>query len=272
MAEVTKSWWARATLIGSVVALVLLLLGPICTRFGIWGFQTGLLILAGGVLLAAIGLLVALVSIFVSRKRGYDGDMPALLGSIIVCALIIGVMGLQFSKGMSVPPIHNISTDINDPPAFNEVIALRGEGTNPLEYDSDVIGPQQETAYPEITTLNVDLPVAAAVDKVVEALGEMGLEIVSVDATAGIVEATATTFWFGFKDDMVVRIRQSAGGSRVDVRSVSRVGVSDLGANAVRILELLAKLGLPGSAPYRSRVSRVSSEISISSGALLCMR
>jgi len=243
MADVAKSWWARATLIGSVLALLLLLVGPIGTRLGIWGFQIGLLVLIpGGVLLAAIGLLIGIISIFVSKKRGFTGDMPTLFTSIALCAVILVAMGMQLSKGMAVPPIHNISTDVNDPPAFNAVVALRGEGTNPLAYDTVEIGPQQQTAYPDVTTLSVDTSEDATVDRVVAALEEMGLEIVAVDAASGVVEATATTFWFGFKDDMVVRVRESGSGSIVDVRSVSRVGVSDLGANAARIMELLGKL------------------------------
>ena len=84
---------------------------------------------------------------------------------------------------------------------------------------------------------------AATVSQVVAALQDMGLEIVAVDEAGGVVEATETTFWFGFKDDVVVRVRPSGDGSIVDVRSVSRVGLSDLGANAARIMELLGRLG-----------------------------
>ena len=243
MAEMARSWWARATLIGSVVALVLLFLGPIGTRIGIWGFQVGLLMLIpAGVLLATIGLLVAIVSIFVSKKRGFQGDMPLLFTSIALCAVIIVVMGMQFQKGTSVPPIHNISTDLSDPPQFNAIVALRGEGSNPLAYDAEKIGPQQQAAYPEVKSLAVAGSTSETVTAVMTALEDMGLEIVSVDREAGLVEATATTFWFGFKDDVVVRVRERDGGSLVDVRSVSRVGLSDLGANAARISELLNRL------------------------------
>jgi uncharacterized protein (DUF1499 family) len=244
MTEVAKSWWARATLIGSVVALVLLFLGPVGTRLGIWDFQVGLLMLIpAGVLLAVIGLIVGIISIFVSRKRGYSGDMPAIITSIVVCAVIVGFMGIQFQKGTSVPPIHNISTDLNDPPQFNAVVALRGESSNPLEYDAAKIGPQQQAAYPEVKSLTVSTSKAETIANVVAALVDMGLDIVAVDEAAGTVEATATTFWFGFKDDIVVRVRESNGGSIVDARSVSRVGLSDLGVNASRILELVSRLG-----------------------------
>lgn len=240
-----RSWWARATLIGSVIALVLLFLGPIGTRLGVWGFQTGLLLMIpAGTLLAAIGLLVGLISIFVSKKRGFDGDPPTLFISIAICALILVSMGIQFQKGTSVPPIHNISTDVSDPPQFTQaIVELRGESSNPLTYDADEIGTQQVAAYPEVKSLILPATKAETVGSIVAALEEMGLEIVTVDESMGVVEATETTFWFGFKDDMVVRVREADGGSRVDVRSVSRVGLSDLGANAARIMALLERLG-----------------------------
>lgn len=245
MADSLRSWWARATFIGSMVAAVLLVLGPVGTRLGIWGFQTGLLLLIpAAVLLAAIGLLIGVVSIFVSRKRGFTGDMPALAVSIAICLLILVPMGMQFQKGASVPAIHNISTDLADPPAFDAIVALRGEGANPLAYDAGKIGPEQQAAYPAVKTLTVGTSPAETVASVVAALEAMGLEIVAVDAAGGIVEATDTTFWFGFKDDMVVRVRPAPrGGSLVDAHSVSRVGLSDLGKNAERILNLLDRLG-----------------------------
>ncbi len=241
----SKSWWAKATLVGSVIALVLLFLGPVGTRLGIWGFQTGLLLIVpAGVLLAAIGLLVGLVSIFVSKKRGFDGDPPSLFISIAICALIVVAMGLQFQKGASVPAIHNISTDVVDPPQFTQaIVALRGEGSNPLVYDSEELAVVQQGAYPDVKTLRVATDTAQTVRNVVAALEEMGLEVVTVDEGRGVVEATDTTFWFGFKDDVVIRVRALGDGSQVDVRSVSRVGLSDLGANASRITTLLNLLG-----------------------------
>jgi hypothetical protein len=244
-ATANRSWWAKATLVGSMIALVLLFLGPIGTRLGIWGFQTGLLLIVpAGVLLAAIGLLVGLISIFVSKKRGFDGDPPSLFISTAICAVIMVSMGLQFQKGASVPAIHNISTDVVDPPQFTEaIVALRGETSNPLAYDSEELAVVQQGAYPEVRTLQVSTGIAETVRTAVSALESMGLEVVSVDEGQGIVEATDTTFWFGFKDDVVVRVRDAGDASLVDVRSVSRVGLSDLGKNADRIMELLGRLG-----------------------------
>jgi uncharacterized protein (DUF1499 family) len=182
---------------------------------------------------------VGVISIFISRKRGFVDDGPSLFIGIAISALIIAVMVVQVIGANSVPPIHNISTDVVDPPQFNAVVPLRGEDTNPLEYNADEIGPVQLDAYPEVTTLVLPTSRADALDRVVEVLTEMGLEIVLTDREAGTVEATATTFWFGFKDDMVVRVRGDDAEAIVDARSVSRVGVSDLGVNASRILEFL---------------------------------
>jgi uncharacterized protein (DUF1499 family) len=242
MADTDRSWWAKALLIGAVIAAALLSIGALGSRFGLWGFQTGLLALAAATVLAAIGLLIGVVAIFVSHKRNMTGDKPALSISLGVSTLILALMGVQFYQASSVPAIHNISTDIQDPPQFDAVVALRGQDSNPLEYDSEIIGPVQQAAYPRVQPLTLAGTPGDALSAAIAALKDMGLDIVATDAAAGIVEATATTFWFGFKDDVVVRVRASDDGAVVDVRSVSRVGVSDIGANARRIAELLDRL------------------------------
>ena len=104
------------------------------------------------------------------------------------------------------------------------------------------IGELQRAAFPDLTTLRSSVGVSDAVDRSVEVLESMGLEIVQVDRDNGIVEATDTTFWFGFKDDLVVRLRPSDAATLVDVHSVSRVGGGDLGANAQRIQTFFEQL------------------------------
>jgi uncharacterized protein (DUF1499 family) len=236
-----RTWWSRAILIGSVVAAVMLPVGALGTRLGIWQFSGGFMLLAGGVVLAAVGLIVGLVGIIVAARRKLAADKPAIYIGTLVSALVLAVVGVQFVAATSVPPIHNISTDVNDPPAFDRIVALRGEGSNPLEYDSERLAPLQQEAYPWVQPLDSDLAPIDAVRRARGVLEDMGLEIVGVEEDRGLLEATDTTFWFGFKDDMVVRIRaqEDGSGSRVDVRSVSRVGTSDLGVNARRIGEFL---------------------------------
>ena len=120
----------------------------------------------------------------------------------------------------AVPPIHDITTDVGDPPQFAHVVGLRGEGTNPLDYDAGKVGSLQQKAYPSMP-LDTALPPADAVRRAAEVLNGMGLETVNVDEAAGIVEAVATTFWFGFRDDVVVRVR-NPGPARVSTCAACR--------------------------------------------------
>ncbi len=177
----------------------------------------------------------------VAGRRGLAGDKPGIYMGMLVGALVLGVMGMQYRTASSVPPIHNISTDVANPPQFDKVVALR-EGANPLAYDAEKLAEPQQSAYPWVKPLELAQAPAQALAAAKTALVDMGLEIVSEDPAAGRVEATFTSFWFGFKDDVVVRVKPTATGSIVDARSVSRVGQSDLGANARRIGELLDRL------------------------------
>lgn len=152
---------------------------------------------------------------------------------------------MQYSAASSVPPIHNISTDTVNPPQFDKLVAVRTAAkANPLTNLDPELAAQQTTAYPWVKPLTLQASADEVVDRAEAVMRDMGLEIVSVNKTAGLVEATATTFWFGFKDDVAVRVQPAVdGGTRVDVRSISRVGQSDLGANAARIGEILNGLG-----------------------------
>lgn len=235
----TPSWWSRAILVGAVVAAVLLPLGALGTRIGVWSFGTGFLLLAAASVLAAIGVVTGIAGMIAAWRRRLGADKPGVLLGTALSAVILAVMGLQFYTASTVPAIHNISTDVLDPPAFEAVLALRGPDANPLEFDAETIAPLQQRAYPWVRPLELALPPEQALTRAVDVLDDLGLEIVGVDREGRQVEAVATTFWFGFKDDVVVRVRPTATGSVVDVRSVSRVGVSDLGANARRIGRIL---------------------------------
>jgi len=234
-------WWSKAILIGALIALALLMLGAIGSRVGIWPFSTGFLMLAGGAVLAVIGVVVGIAGVVIAARRGLAADRPMLYVGTLISAVVVGYLGMQFNAARSVPPIHNISTDVADPPAFDAIVALRGEGSNPLAYDADAVAAQQQQAYPWVKTLHTDQAPQASFEKAVAVLGDMGIEIVDADPESGTVEGTATTTWFGFKDDVVVRIRPDGTGSKVDLRSVSRVGQSDLGVNAHRIGEFLTR-------------------------------
>jgi uncharacterized protein (DUF1499 family) len=230
----------------AVVAAVAAVSSGLGSRADLWSFRTGFQILrwaAWGGLAAAVLSLLGLVLAFGGRTAGHRGR-PLLLGAT---GLVIGLVVLRVpwswkQRADSVPPIHDITTDLADPPAFEAVLPLRQDAPNPSEYGGDSIAAQQREAYPDLGPLTLDLPLDAAFRRALEAARDMGWEIVDSDPARGRIEATATTPWFGFKDDVVVRVRPEDGGSRVDVRSVSRVGRSDVGTNARRIREYLEEL------------------------------
>jgi uncharacterized protein (DUF1499 family) len=230
------------------VGLVLALLGVLAAavsgfgyQAGLWHFRTGFTILRwafyGALAAAALSLLGVLIARF---------SRPALLPGIagLLIALAFAYVPWQWKQTVdSVPYIHDITTDTVNPPEFVAAAALRQEGDHPVAYDGPETAIQQKDAYPDLAPLITPAPK----DKVFEAakatLLGMGLKLSDADPAAGRIEATQKSFWYGFTDDVVVRVAETAeGGTLVDVRSKSRVGRSDLGQNAKRIRTFLAKL------------------------------
>ena len=240
-----KRWWAQAILIGGVIAVVCLPLGALGTKFGLWAFTGGFMLLAAGAVLATLASFLGVIAYIVTLRKQLLAERPTLLIGIFLGVVVLAILGTQYSAASSVPPIHNISTDTENPPQFDKIVAIRSAAqANPLAYDAAALAPQQTAAYPWVKPLTLMAPVDEVVDRAEAVMRDMGLEIVSSNKTTGLVEATATTFWFGFKDDVAVRVQPAAdGGTQVDLRSVSRVGQSDLGANAARIGEILKGLG-----------------------------
>lgn len=236
-----QRWWAKAILVGGVIGLACIAIGALGTKFGIWGFQAGLGLFALGGALGFLGVVLGLVALVVTFSKKLPAARASVSVGLVLCAVIAGVFGTQLVTARSVPPIHNISTDTLDPPAFDRIVALRGEGSNPLEYTAQV-AEQQKAAYPDVQPLVSDAIPGEMFNRARGVIDSMGLEIVNADPEAGIIEATATTFWMGFKDDVVVRVRPHESGSVVDIRSVSRVGQSDIGVNANRIRAIVAAL------------------------------
>tara|TARA_B100000959_G_scaffold269482_1_gene315285 strand:- start:48 stop:797 length:750 start_codon:yes stop_codon:yes gene_type:complete len=240
-----RKWWAKALLVGSLVGLAALPLGAFGTRAGVWDFTGGFMLLAVGIVLATIVFFLGIIAAVYANSRGLREERRSVLTGVAISIVILGLMGNQGLAASSVPAIHNISTDVLEPPTFDKIVAIReAEGANPLAYESEVLAAPQRAAYPYVKPLVSGDSSTDMFAKAVAVIESMGMELVSADESNGLVEATDTTFWFGFKDDVVIRIRSEGGGSVVDVRSISRVGQSDLGKNAERIGEILALLGL----------------------------
>ena len=225
------------------IALAMMIAAGPGTRFELWNYRVGLSVLKwatyigiGAAVLAAV--LIALLAVKEWRAQAW---MPMV--AFVVALMAIGPPVALLFKAKSVPPIHDITTDMADPPAFVALMPARAAAPNGAAYGGEAIAKQQQAAYPDIEPLMTKDSLAAATQRAADIGRGMGWDIVALDPAAGRVEATATTGWFGFKDDIVVRVRpEAAGGSRVDVRSASRVGVSDIGANAARIREFLVHL------------------------------
>ncbi len=187
-------------------------------------------LLGGG----AIALLVGLILLFV--KAPLTGLMSILAG-LVSLAMGFGPIEMR-RQAQLVPAIHDISTDVEDPPAFVATAALRKKTDNPAAYDTEQTQAQLDS-YPDLETIVLSVESAAAFEACLAAVKQQGLELVEANEAEGRIEATATTRWFGFKDDVVIRVRAGpGGGALVDIRSKSRVGMSDVGANAIRIRQL----------------------------------
>lgn len=213
------------------------------------GYRLGVLDLAAAFdslrLAAWTGLAAVVVSVGgVVRARpgsGRRGLTAALLGVAVGAAVFWFPFDMR-RAGQQVPPIHDITTDTANPPQFDAVLALRADAPNTARYPGAEVARMQKQAYPDIRPARFDLPPETVFAAAHETARELGWDIVAALPRKGRIEATATTLWFGFRDDVVVRVTSDDGGAVVDVRSVSRVGRSDLGKNAERIREYLARL------------------------------
>ena len=216
-------------------SLMLIRVGGVALLIGVLGNRVGLIGLGLAFGLFGVGFLLSAVTLVVGRRTP---EVARRAGIALVLAVAV--------VAIPVSTIHHITTDTEDPPQFDAVIALRGDTSNSLEYTAD-IAEAQRRAYPDIQPLFVQSPPDDVFDRSEQVVRGLGWEVVNADRAAGRIEATDTTFWFGFKDDVVVRIRPADNGSRVDLRSVSRVGGGDIGANAARILAFSSRLTSPGS-------------------------
>lgn len=224
------------------VALLLLLAAGIGTRMTIWSFRTGFMIMKYGAwfgLAAFASGCISLVEVF--RHRAGKNVFAS------VAALIIGMstFAIPYSwqrRAQEVPKIHDISTDTINPPRFVAILPLRANAPNPAEYGGAAIAAQQTRAYPELKTQHLDVTPERAFAQALDTAQRMKWHIVAAVPNEGRIEASDTTFWFGFTDDIAIRITPAGNGSQLDIRSVSRVGLSDVGTNARRIGQFLGKL------------------------------
>jgi uncharacterized protein (DUF1499 family) len=231
---------ARLPVVLALMSAALLAASGYGARFGAWDFRFGFELLRWS-LYAGLAT-AALVVAFLLLPRLRAGRWPVLVAALAVGIAVAFFPWQWMQTARSVPPINDITTDTENPPVFVAIVPLRAGAPVPAAYPGEATAAAQRRAYPDIHPLELAAPPAEAFARALDAARRMGWEIVAADAGAGRVEATATTPWFGFRDDVVVRVTPTTAGSRIDVRSVSRVGKSDLGTNARRVRAYAAML------------------------------
>jgi len=212
------------------------------SRWEWWHYVTGFVILRWA---AYAGLAAAALSFaggVVSRPGKLQRGITLSVAGIVIGLTVAGIPWSWLHTAQKVPHIHDITTDTENPPRLVSVLPLRKNAVNSAEYGGPEIAAQQHTAYPDIVPLMLPMRPAQAFELALATARHRGWMIVDANPAEGRIEATATTFWFGFKDDVVIHIVPVPGGSRLDMRSVSRVGVSDVGTNAARIRSYLKEL------------------------------
>ncbi|HUE95172.1 MAG TPA: DUF1499 domain-containing protein [Longimicrobiaceae bacterium] len=229
---------SRLALLALGVAIIAMLLGVMSGlgyRWGLWGLSTGFQLLRwgayAGIAAAVLGAVAVIVTRPGSSRRGF---VPAF-AALAIGLLAVGIPWQARRAGAGVPPIHDITTDVNNPPAFVTIAPIRADAPNPVEYAGAEIARQQQQAYPDLQPVLLDLPIDRAFQRALDIARAQGWAIVDANLAEGRIEATDRTFWFGFYDDVVIRLTPVEGRTVVDVRSKSRVGRSDLGVNARRI-------------------------------------
>jgi uncharacterized protein (DUF1499 family) len=241
--------WRRAAVITAnvglalalVAGLALLLAGP-GHRFGWWSFGTGFAVMRWAVYGGIAAAVVSAAGLVLAPLRAQRRGMFRALAGLIIGLVVVGVPLSYLRTARSVPPIHDITTEPDDPPAFEAIVPLREGAPNPATYGGPAVAEQQLAGYPDIAPADYPITPEAAFEAALAAVRAMDWTIVAIDEAEGRIEASDRTLWFGFVDDVVIRVRPTDAGSRIDVRSTSRVGVSDMGKNAARVRAYLARL------------------------------
>ena len=234
-----------APLLLAAVALGLLALGPLGLRLGWWAYGFGLYrLMPASALVAAIAVALSILALAREWSRLHLGGRAMLFIALALAASLVCVPAFYWYTRKTVPPIHDITTDIDNPPAFSAVLPARAaERAGSVDRPPPQLGELQKDAYPDLAPLTITLPPTRAFEEALEAAKSMpGWTIVASDVDAGRIEASEQSRWFRFIDDVVIRVVGDGAGSRIDVRSTSRQGRSDYGVNAARIRAYIGAL------------------------------
>ncbi|NOT39749.1 MAG: DUF1499 domain-containing protein [Alphaproteobacteria bacterium] len=234
-------WIARLALVAGFIAAAFV--GAAGPAYRYAGFELGhsFKLMEWGVYAAAAAAVLAIVWIIVSAvTRSMEGLMSFILALVLAIGAAYMPLNMR-ATAEKLPLIHDITTDTANPPAFVAIAPLRAAAPNGTDYKTDPA--EQQKGYADIQPLIMaDVAPADLFTRAEATARAMNWEIVAAEAAEGRIEATDTTAWWGFKDDIVIRVAAEGTGSRLDIRSMSRVGKSDLGKNAERVRAFIAKL------------------------------
>lgn len=233
--------FARILFYVSLITSLAFLVSGYGYQWSVWELGTGFTILRYSAYAAVGLLLVNAISLFFLKNARFKTIMFVAVGAFLTGS-VSGVAYYWQHEASSAPPIHDITTDLQEPPEFSAMVRLREDAPNPPEYAGEETAGQQREHYPDIAPLMTDVPLQEVMDHAVMLVTDRGWTLVSINRQEGRIEATETLAWFGFKDDVVLRFRESNEGTRVDMRSKSRIGRGDVGVNAKRINNFLEDL------------------------------
>jgi uncharacterized protein (DUF1499 family) len=234
-----------AALVLAAIALCLLAVAPLGSRVGWWHYGFGLyrLMPASGII--ALAAVTLSLSTLVRGRSHLCLSAVAMLSVAIALGAALIYLPLQYSyTRRTLPPIHDITTDPDNPPSFSAVLPVRtAERANSVDGRGLQLTLLQKAAYPDVAPLMTTLPTERAFEEALSVAKSMsGWTIVAADAEEGRIEASQQSRWFRFTDDIVIRVTRDKAGSCIDMRSTSREGVSDYGVNAARIRAYMGAL------------------------------
>ena len=238
--------WSPVALAAGAAAPVVAFLAAMAglgSRWGFWHFSTGFLVLRWAVYGALAVLLLSVFAMYRTRPGTPRRGFIVALAACVLALVTVGIPWRASRAAADAPPIHDITTDTDNPPAFVAVAPLRANDPNPITYGGEEVARLQRAAYPDIRPAILDMPMDRAYQHALDTAERMGWDIIVADPASGHIEATDRTFWFGFREDVVIRLTGLNNRTVVDVRSKSRVGSGDMGSNARRVREYLAALG-----------------------------
>lgn len=231
------AWSGRIALFALAVAA----LSIVIVRSGLLEIEPALATFAAALIFAALAVLLSFLGFVVIWRQGRSGLGSAILGLILGLLLLAypGYLGYRASK---LPAIHDITTDPDNPPRFDVLARLRPRGRN--DYPGGAVAQAQRSAYPDIAPLQESVPPKLVYDTALALVTKRKWHVVDARPPAAgrreaVIEAVARTPIMGFRDDVVIRVSTVGAGARVDMRSASRYGLHDFGANAARIRSLL---------------------------------